>query len=177
MTAEFQIDFSRVDTSYWRDHPKLVRSGGLWPGYHCNKDKELQRDFGITCGDYYRMYDAQEGSCRICGKEPQEKALEVDHDHYDKKIIYGLLCKACNRENTQDVKEHIKQPLGEQLGIRADPKKVDKRRVRQIGARKRAARAYAKSRPPQPPAPIDLSADEDEKYRRAVESSSATGIG
>lgn len=63
--------------------------------------KKLEK-FGITEGDYDRMFDEQAGLCAIC-HEPDSIKLAVDHDHaccdgdYScGKCVRGLLCKRCN---------------------------------------------------------------------------------
>lgn len=64
---------------------------------------EKLRQYGLESEDYLRLYDAQEGKCKICGlRAPrvisgtvETKALFVDHDHRTGKVR-GLLCSNCN---------------------------------------------------------------------------------
>lgn len=66
------------------------------------KDKDLQRDFGITLKEYSDKNIAQGGNCAICNRPESStrngkvKALAVDHDHTTGKIR-DLLCAACNK--------------------------------------------------------------------------------
>lgn len=55
------------------------------------KNKTLKQ-YGITVDDYNKMYDSQEGKCKICSSE---LTLCVDHCHTTGKIR-GLLCNQCN---------------------------------------------------------------------------------
>ena len=54
----------------------------------------LWKKYGIRLEDYERMYELQDGCCKICLRE--EEQLDVDHCH-DTGIIRGLLCGLCNR--------------------------------------------------------------------------------
>jgi len=62
------------------------------------KNVLLRRKYGITLIDYNRMFEAQNGVCKICKKEGVDRAggLHVDHCHTTKKVR-GLLCSKCNR--------------------------------------------------------------------------------
>ena len=57
---------------------------------------QLKRRYGITFADYYRMIEAQDGGCAICGYRPKNIRLSVDHDHKTGQVR-GLLCIKCNR--------------------------------------------------------------------------------
>ncbi len=46
--------------------------------------------------DYDRMLEEQDGGCHICGKKPEGRALDIDHDHATGKVR-GLLCSNHNR--------------------------------------------------------------------------------
>ena len=56
----------------------------------------LKINFGITPEDYDRMFEAQRGICKICGKKNGKRRLVVDHCHNTDKVR-GLLCGKCNR--------------------------------------------------------------------------------
>lgn len=65
------------------------------------RDKYLQRKYGITLGQYRAMLAAQGGVCAICG-QPETREFEghvinlaVDHDHTTGQVR-GLLCARCN---------------------------------------------------------------------------------
>lgn len=59
------------------------------------RDREYQKRFGITLGDYERMLEAQGGVCLLCRKACVRGRLCVDHCH-ESKAIRGLLCRVCN---------------------------------------------------------------------------------
>lgn len=56
----------------------------------------LNKFYGITEEDYYRMYEEQQGCCAICGEKETNRKLSVDHCH-NTKAVRGLLCNACNK--------------------------------------------------------------------------------
>lgn len=56
----------------------------------------LQKTYGLTEADYAAMLAEQNGRCRICGKAPKTRLLQVDHDHVTGRIR-GLLCLRCNQ--------------------------------------------------------------------------------
>ena len=55
--------------------------------------------YGLTPDDYERMFEEQDGGCKICGHKPtgekRDRYLAVDHCH-DTGAVRGLLCSACN---------------------------------------------------------------------------------
>jgi hypothetical protein len=55
------------------------------------KDKYLQKKYGITLAKYNEMLEEQAGVCAICGWKPTEgkRALAVDHDHGWKKVKHA----------------------------------------------------------------------------------------
>lgn len=59
-----------------------------------NRDRWLNREYGITLEEYEAMCAAQNDCCAVCGGEPER--LCVDHDH-ETGAIRGLLCNDCNR--------------------------------------------------------------------------------
>lgn len=177
----YEVDPSKLDTSYWRDHPKMDRPHWLWPGYHCTMDKELRRDWGITCGDYFAMYEKQDGKCALCGME-SERRLDVDEDHETRKVR-GLLCRKCNRNLSQRIAEYVKHPPADEFDIHVDGRRVRKREERletkrQSGANKRRPRPKLVTTSAESTTEstdvdsFELSDDDEEKLRRALESSS-----
>jgi len=56
------------------------------------RNRDLQRRYGITLKKYQALWDTQGGLCAICGKK---KKLGVDHNHKTRKVR-GLLCTRCN---------------------------------------------------------------------------------
>lgn len=65
------------------------------------RDKQLQRDFGLTLAEYGQMLVAQNGVCAICLRPETLTrggklcSLAVDHDH-ETNATRGLLCHHCN---------------------------------------------------------------------------------
>jgi hypothetical protein len=62
------------------------------------KDKYLQKKYGITLAEYEQKLVEQNGCCAVCSKHKSnfKKALAVDHNHASGRIR-GLLCPWCNR--------------------------------------------------------------------------------
>ena len=65
---------------------------------HCEQVKEnnLKRVYGLSPEDWQKIWDNQEGKCKICDV-PFESPPEayIDHNHLTGKIR-GLLCSKCN---------------------------------------------------------------------------------
>lgn len=62
------------------------------------RDKYLQRKYGITLEQYNLKLTAQNDSCELCKKHKSlfSKSLAVDHNHKSN-VIRGLLCYRCNK--------------------------------------------------------------------------------
>jgi hypothetical protein len=59
------------------------------------RKSDLARLYGPDA-DYGRMFAAQNGACKLCGKQPWAgRVLAVDHCHETGKVR-GLLCAGCN---------------------------------------------------------------------------------
>jgi len=61
------------------------------------REKNLQKSFGIGIKDYNKLLEIQNGCCAICGTDScaSGRNFAVDHNHQTGKIR-GLLCKFCN---------------------------------------------------------------------------------
>ncbi len=70
-------------------------------------ERHVQSTYGLSAGDYQRLYEAQGGLCAICGlttgAKGASKRLTVDHDHKCcngpiscGKCVRGLVCAKCN---------------------------------------------------------------------------------
>lgn len=86
------------DTCYRDD--LLKNSPETLQRYKINaRDKQLQKDFGISLAEYGTMFEAQMGRCAICATtetgSPTHGHFAVDHDH-DTGQVRGLLCIKCN---------------------------------------------------------------------------------
>lgn len=91
---------------YREKHPDKVR------------DTWLKSAYSISIEIYDKIFNEQQGRCKICGYQETEqdwgctKRLAVDHDH-DTLKIRGLLCSNCNRllgcakDNTDILKKCI----------------------------------------------------------------------
>jgi hypothetical protein len=58
--------------------------------------RRIAAEYGMTPEDYLSLFDAQKGRCALCGAEPSNRRLCVDHDHKTGQVR-GLLCSLCNR--------------------------------------------------------------------------------
>lgn len=76
----------------------------------CERDRALQRDYGIDIADYEARVRAQSNLCAICGRPPSTTAnggqLLVDHCHASGRVR-ALLCHTCNHGlgNFQDSRQ------------------------------------------------------------------------
>ena len=64
------------------------------PEWREKKEKKEQRRAWLAAA-YPALVEKYGEECMICGREPSERRLNVDHDHSTKKIR-GLLCYFCN---------------------------------------------------------------------------------
>jgi hypothetical protein len=56
----------------------------------------IEKTYGISADDYWRLYEAQGGKCAICWRgKGKSKLLSVEHDHTTGEI-FGLCCGTCN---------------------------------------------------------------------------------
>lgn len=133
--------------------PKALSGGGaapavehrrpawLWPGQgHCTLDKELRRAYGLSCADYERLFHAQGGVCRRCGRPPTPcRRLVVDEDH-ETGEVWGLLHFGCNRRIDQRTRRYLREPPPVWLLVpKAKQEAAERRRqAKRATARKRA---------------------------------------
>jgi len=68
-----------------------------------DRDKRLQREYGITARQWLKIFKKQKGLCPIClkpilkpGNKEGKLAAAVDHDHLSKRVR-GLLHFRCNK--------------------------------------------------------------------------------
>jgi hypothetical protein len=82
--------------THWREYRKAAKERN-----HAN---HVARTYGLGEHDYGKIYEAQGGTCAICGRATgATRKLSVDHDHsccsgpvscgY---CVRGLLCRPCN---------------------------------------------------------------------------------
>lgn len=132
--------------------PNTERPGWLWIGYHCAQDKELQRTYGITCDQYWRLFAEQDGRCARCRREPNPtRRMVVDHDGAE---VLGLCHFRCNRSLDAKLRRYAADPPGRRLGLT-----IPAGRLRAIERRYRAKRERREQNRPAPePAADDFHA-------------------
>lgn len=91
--------------------------------FHCAQDHYLQGAYGITCDDYWRLFEVQDGRCAICHQPPSSRRLVVDHDH-DTGQIDGLCHFGCNRRLSTKLRRYLSDSPGGQLGLAVSPAKL-----------------------------------------------------
>lgn len=97
--------------------PSRERPDWLLSKFHCTQDHELQRRYGITCADYWGLFELQGGRCAICHRRPGPKRrLVVDHDH-DTGTVDGLVHFGCNRRLTTVYRRYLAGPPGRRVGL------------------------------------------------------------
>ena len=64
-------------------------------GKDSNRNSLLKKEYGITLQEYVRLFELQNGVCKMCKNPEIKKCLAVDHNHKTGKVR-GLLCQQCN---------------------------------------------------------------------------------
>src|SRR6516225_6625642 len=94
-----------VRDSYWlnpapkrdyarRRHHNVLKHDPAHRAYASKKAREAKlRARGLTDELYRKLYDAQDGRCRLC--DEWRKTLNIDHNH-ENNVTRGLLCLSCN---------------------------------------------------------------------------------
>lgn len=82
----------------YNDKNKQYRSKYYFKNKIKSQELHLKNTYNLTVDEYNKIFQDQNGCCKICGKHQTEfKAkLAVDHCHKTGKIR-GLLCNNCNR--------------------------------------------------------------------------------
>lgn len=93
--------------------------------FHCAQDHYLQGTYGITCDDYWQLYELQDGRCAICWKPHRlsGRRLVVDHNHRTG-TIDGLCHFGCNRRLHDSLRRYLADPPGRPLGLQVAPAKL-----------------------------------------------------
>jgi hypothetical protein len=132
------------------------RPGWLPPRqFHCTQDHYLQDKYGITCDDWWALYERQKGRCAICGQPLKGKRVVVDHDHRTGSID-GLCHFACNRRLHDRLRRYLADPPGRAAGLRVAPAKLAAIQAEDRAKRAREAKRRAsRPRPPDPPSELD----------------------
>lgn len=96
LTVEGNVDF---DAKGRRRGCKPCRKATRKRWEHQNKDyarkSRFRIEYGISVEDYDRMYDEQEGLCKICLTPEERYRMHTDHCH-QRGRVRGLLCRNCN---------------------------------------------------------------------------------
>ena len=60
------------------------------------RERQLQRKYGLGVAEFDAILAAQDGRCAICGTDaPNGHGWQVDHDH-ESGAVRGILCFGCN---------------------------------------------------------------------------------
>lgn len=106
-----------MDEQWYQKHKQtIIANARKWHFANPEKRAKIMRKlhyrnrYGITIGDYDRIFQQQNGRCIICGKHQTEfnRRLDIDHNHQTGKIR-GLVCKGCNYYIGQVEKGYSKQ--------------------------------------------------------------------
>lgn len=74
--------------THWREEKKRRKAAA--------HERYVQREYGLTEGEYQRLYVFQGGRCAICQRATgATRRLSVDHDHASG-LVRGVLCRPCN---------------------------------------------------------------------------------
>ena len=78
-----------IQATYRKTHRLVSRQTAL--------RSDLKRKYGLTIEQWQKMFNEQNGRCKICQKHQSKlkSPLCVDHDHTTGKVR-GLLCPSCN---------------------------------------------------------------------------------
>lgn len=129
--------WQRENRARYQDKQRRYREANREELSRKNRERHLQKTFGITLGDYERMLDEQGGGCAICGAlEPEGSSLHVDHDH-GTGDVRALLCFPCN--NALGLLEEDEERVRTLLEYLQDPGPVRTRVDEQVAAVKERA--------------------------------------
>lgn len=88
--------WQRENRARYQDKQRRYREANRDELSRKNRERHLQKTFGITLADYVRMLEEQGFGCGICGDAPPEGgSFHVDHDPRSGRVR-GLLCVRCN---------------------------------------------------------------------------------
>jgi hypothetical protein len=99
---KFASDAERKEAQQTRDRERSRKRHKEVP--NIDRDYKLRKNFGISLADYNRMFEEQDGVCKICGNpethiDPRTQKvfnLSVDHCHKTG-LVRGLLCMRHNK--------------------------------------------------------------------------------
>lgn len=103
-TFKTNEEYIAYQKEYWaKPENKARKKRNAHASYLRHKEKVLaatrarmlKTRFGISVSEYEGMLAAQRGVCKICGKPPGKKRLDIDHNHKTGEVR-ALLCNRCN---------------------------------------------------------------------------------
>lgn len=80
------------------------------------KQRHLEKTYGLTLADLYKMIEDQDHGCAICKEDLSQrnpKNVHIDHCH-DTGVVRGVLCSNCNmalgllKDNTEVLEAAIR---------------------------------------------------------------------
>lgn len=79
-----------------------------------NRNRYLQKKYGISLKQYNAMLRKQKYRCAICGKHQDDEVrnFAVDHVHNEAGFIRGLLCLYCNSRLMKFLRDNRKRARG-----------------------------------------------------------------
>ena len=81
--------------TYNKEYAKKKRAEQCPIFKRAERNQNLKRYYGITIDDFEKMYNSQNGKCKICHSDNNGKTFHVDHCHMSGRVR-GLLCSKCN---------------------------------------------------------------------------------
>lgn len=87
----------RLNPEKGRSRQLAYRRNNLEKVKCIERASRLRMKYGLTLGEYDKLFAAQLGQCAVCGTGPSGDSpnFDVDHDHVTGKVR-GLLCRSCN---------------------------------------------------------------------------------
>jgi hypothetical protein len=134
MTVEESKKKKRDYMRLWRDKNRERYNKWANTYHHLNKHLwesrtrwwVIKSKYNITEEDYQKMFNEQNGVCKICGNHPSPHGknktsvvLHIDHDHTTGKIR-GLLCSRCNgalgwyEKCSEEIKSYLNENNGKE---------------------------------------------------------------
>jgi len=103
------------------------------------RDRELQKNYGISLAQRNQLLEEQGGGCAICGatEDLTGKELAVDHCHRTE-IVRGILCSLCNTgigmlgDDSQSVEKDLKYLIEAEDRINQLIERVDLTKTKEI---------------------------------------------
>ncbi|RTK93062.1 hypothetical protein EKI60_06510 [Candidatus Saccharibacteria bacterium] len=88
---------------HWRKQPKQIERERKYAVHPETRERNYRRrmkiKYGLTPDQYDKIYESQQGRCKLCNKHQSELTIRlcIEHDHKTSKVR-GLTCHECNIE-------------------------------------------------------------------------------